>query len=153
MSNSKYPNYRVRKTNREMCLTNTHFDELFLGLAKHVLAIVNQKLGTSMCLTDKSKPTGNGALPRQIVAYLMSVVYEVPPMAIARSVQRHRTAIIYSLGSIEDRRDDLTFDTLMSELEVEVQRDFPVTKIPQAAFGVRHTPETYQETRYTGRFS
>lgn len=153
MSRSKYPVYRKRKTAREIRITDPKYDDICMELAETVLILTNKTLGTNLKFSDKSKPTGNGAFPRQIIVYILAVVYELPYMTIGRIVDRHRSSVEHGLGVIEDKRDDVSFDTLLSDLEENCLNIFPREKLPQEVLGNRYTLETYYENSYQGRFA
>lgn len=58
-----------------------------------------------------------GALARRVAIYLAHVALEMPQHRVGAAFRRERTAVAKACHGVEDRRDDVAFDALLSRLE------------------------------------
>lgn len=77
-----------------------------------------QDFGLDAAMLDGAlRGTPAVALARQIAMYLAHVGFALPFAAIGRAFGRDRTTVSYACRVIENRRDDIAFDSRMVRLE------------------------------------
>ncbi len=68
-------------------------------------------------MRSKTRSCADVALARQIAMYLAHTTFSVMMTEVGLHFNRDRTTVRHACSTVEDRRDDLAFDTMICQLE------------------------------------
>lgn len=68
-------------------------------------------------LRSKTRSTADVAFARQIAMYLANTMFNLPATEVGLHFKRDRTTVAHACALIEDRRDDLSFEVMLEQLE------------------------------------
>lgn len=98
-----------------MGLMDKHRDK---GRARLATGLVAYALGlSSVDILETRRGSTEVAQARQISMYIVYVGFGISLARVAAAFDRDRSTVAYACHQVEDRRDDLQFDTWLDELE------------------------------------
>jgi hypothetical protein len=96
--------------------SNIPYREAVCGLCEKIVSLaLDIPIG---CMQAATRSNADAALARQIAMYLCHTTFSLLLTEIGFHFRRDRTTVSYACAVVEDKRDDMAFDIMITELEV-----------------------------------